>query len=153
MSQFTHLSKNKEVVEQGEVIQKQVDAIFELARTNNWDFQQFAKKILAGAAEYDLGYFAIIAAQLVQHVTNLEGIKAIQLLNFLLVQVKALDTVSIKKTQEMLFHGLIINKLKAALAYQEQQKQKQKQKQPEKQKQNPKQKQRNHRNRKQHENL
>jgi hypothetical protein len=138
MSQFTHLSKDKEVVEQAEVIQKQVDAIFELARTNNWDFQQFAKKILAGAAENDLGYFAI-AAQLVQHVTNLEGIKAIQLLKFLLVQVKALDTVSIKNTQEMFFHGLIINKLKAAHAYQEQQKQKPKQK-PEKQKQKQKRK-------------
>ena len=85
-----------------------------------------------------MGYFAI-AAQLVQHVTNLKGIKAIQLLKFLLVQVKNLDTVSIKKTQEMFVHGLIINKLKAALAYQEQQKQKQKQK-PEKQKQKQKQK-------------
>jgi len=139
MSQFTHLSKDKEVVEQAEVIQKQVDAIFELARTNNWDFQQFAKKILAGAAEYDLGYFAI-AAQLVQHVTNLKGIKAIQLLKFLLVQVKSLDTVSIKKTQEMFVHGLIINKLKTALAYQEQQKQKQKQKQKQPQEQKQKQK-------------
>jgi hypothetical protein len=139
MSQFTHLSKDKEVVEQAEVIQKQVDAIFELARTNNWDFQQFAKKILAGAAENDLGYFAI-AAQLVQHVTNLKGIKAIQLLKFLLVQVKNLDTVSIKKTQEMFLHGLIINKLKAALAYQEQQKQKQKQKQKQPQEQKQKQK-------------
>jgi hypothetical protein len=39
MSQFTHLSKDKEVVKQAEVIQKQVDAIFEFARTNNWDFQ------------------------------------------------------------------------------------------------------------------
>ena len=134
MSQFTHLSEDKEVVEQAEVIQKQVDEIFELARTNNWDLEQFAKKILAGAAENDLGYFAI-AAQLVQHVTNLEGIKAIQLLKVLLVQVKNLDTVSIKKTREMLFHGLIINKLKAALAYQEQQKQKQKQPQEQKQKQ------------------
>lgn len=139
MSQFTHLSEDKEVVEQAEVIQKQVDEIFELARTNNWDLEQFAKKILAGAAENDLGYFAI-AAQLVQHVTNLKGIKAIQLLKFLLVQVKNLDTVSIKKTQEMFVHGLIINKLKAALAYQEQQKQKQKQKQPQEQKQKQKQK-------------
>lgn len=137
MSQFTHLSEDKEVVEQAEIIQKQVDEIFELARTNNWDLEQFAKKILAGTAENDLGYFAI-AAQLVQHVTNLEGIKAIQLLKVLLVQVKALDTVSIKKTQEMLFHGLIINKLKAALAYQEQQKQKQKQPQEQKQKQKQK---------------
>jgi hypothetical protein len=139
MSQFTHLSEDKEVVEQAEIIQKQVDEIFELARTNNWDFQQFAKKILAGAAENDLGYFAI-AAQLVQHVTNLKGIKAIQLLKFLLVQVKNLDTVSIKKTQEMFVHGLIINKLKAALAYQEQEKQKQKQKQPQEQKQKQKRK-------------
>jgi hypothetical protein len=141
MSQFTHLSEDKEVVEQAEVIQKQVDEIFELARTNNWDLEQFAKKILAGAAENDLGYFAI-AAQLVQHVTNLKGIKAIQLLKFLLVQVKNLDTLSIKKTQEMFLHGLIINKLKAALAYQQKQKQKQKQE--------------NHRNRKRnqrHENL
>ena len=86
-----------------------------------------------------MGYFAI-AAQLVQHVTNLKGIKAIQLLKFLLVQVKNLDTVSIKKTQEMFVHGLIINKLKAALAYQEQQKQKQKQKQPQEQKQKQKRK-------------
>jgi len=139
MSQFTHLSEDKEIVEQAEVIQKHVDEVFELARTNNWDLKQFAKKILAGAAENDLGYFAI-AAQLVQHVTNLKGIKAIQLLKFLLVQVKNLDTVSIKKTQEMFFHGLIINKLKAALAYQEQQKQKQKQKQPQEQKQKQKQK-------------
>jgi len=104
MSQFTHLSKDKEVVEQAEVIQKQVDAIFELARTNNWDFQQVAKKILAGGAENDLGYFAI-AAQLVQHVTNLKGIKAIQLLKFLLVQVKNLDTVSIKKHRRCFFTG------------------------------------------------
>ena len=77
MSQFTHLSEDKEIVEQAEVIQKQVDEIFELARTNNWELEQFAKKILAGAAENDLGYFAI-AAQLVQHVTNLKGIKAIR---------------------------------------------------------------------------
>ena len=138
MSQFTHLSEDKEVVGQAEIIQKQVDEIFELARTNNWDLEQFAKKILAGAAENNLGYFAI-AAQLVQHVTNLKGIKAIQLLKFLLVQVKNLDTVSIKKTQEMFVHGLIINKLKAAHAYQEQQKQKPKQK-PEKQKQKQKRK-------------
>jgi len=135
MSQFTHLREDKEVVEQAEVIQQQVDEIFELARTNNWDLEQFAKKILAGAAENDLGYFAI-AAQLVQHVTNLEGIKAIQLLKVLLVQVKALDTVSIKKTQEMLFHGLIINKLKAALVYQQKQKQKQKQENHRNQKRN-----------------
>ena len=141
MSQFTHLSKDKEVVEQAEVIQKQVDEIFELARTNNWDLEQFAKKILAGAVEYELSYFAI-AAQLVQHVTGLEDIKAIQLLKFLLVQVKNLDTVRIKQTQEIFFHGLIINKLKAAQAYQQKQKQKQKQG--------------NHRNRKRnqrHENL
>jgi len=135
MSQFTHLSEDKEVVEQAEVIQKQVDEIFELARTNNWDLEQFAKKILARAAENDLGYFAI-AAQLVQHVTNLKGIKAIQLLKFLLVQVKNLDTVSIKKTQEMFLHGLIINKLKAALVYQQKQKQKQKQENHRNQKRN-----------------
>lgn len=104
MSQFTHLSEDKEVVEQAEVIQKQVDKIFELARTNNWDLEQFAKKILAGAAENNLGYFAI-AAQLVQHVTNLKGIKAIQLLKFLLVQVKNLDTVSIKKHRRCFFTG------------------------------------------------
>jgi len=130
MSHFSYLSEEKEVVSQAEVIQKQVDEIFELARTNNWDFEQFAKKILAGAVEYDLGYFAI-AAQLVQHVTGLEGIKAIQLLRLLLAQVKNLDTVRIKQAQEIFVHGLIINK----------QKQKQKQKQG------------NYRNRKRHENF
>jgi hypothetical protein len=71
-----------------------------------------------------LGYFAI-GAQLVQNVTGLEGRFAIEILKFLLVKVKELDTVKIKQTQEIFFEGLIINKLKAHQEYQQQQQQQQ----------------------------
>jgi len=73
-----------------------------------------------------LGYFAI-GAQLVQNVTGLEGRFAIEILKFLLVKVKELDTVKIKQTQEIFFEGLIINKLKAHQEYQQQQQQQQQQ--------------------------
>jgi hypothetical protein len=116
--------KDQEAQKQSEEIQKEVGRIFELARTNDWSFEQFAKKILAGASEYDLGYFAI-AAQLVQHVTGVEGKFAIQILKCLLASVKELDTVKIQQAQQLFYHGLIINKIKAAQAYQQQQKQKQ----------------------------
>jgi len=71
-----------------------------------------------------LGYFAI-GSQLVQNVTGLEGRFAIEILKFLLVKVKELDTVKIKQTQEIFFEGLIINKLKAHQEYQQQQQQQQ----------------------------
>ena len=71
-----------------------------------------------------MGYFAI-GAQLVQNVTGLEGRFAIEILKFLLVKVKELDTVKIKQTQEIFFEGLIINKLKAHQEYQQQQQQQQ----------------------------
>ena len=71
-----------------------------------------------------MSYFAI-GAQLVQNVTGLEGIVAIEILKFLLVKVKELDTVKIKQTQEIFFEGLIINKLKAHQEYQQQQQQQQ----------------------------
>jgi hypothetical protein len=71
-----------------------------------------------------LSYFAI-GAQLVQNVTGLEGRVAIEILKFLLVKVKELDTVKIKQTQEIFFEGLIINKLKAHQEYQQQQQQQQ----------------------------
>jgi len=73
-----------------------------------------------------LGYFAI-GAQLVQNVTGLEGRFAIEILKFLLVKVKELDTVKIKQTQEIFCEGLIINKLKAHQEYQQQQQQQQQQ--------------------------
>ena len=71
-----------------------------------------------------MGYFAI-GAQLVQNVTGLEGRFAIEILKFLLVKVKELDTVKIKQKQEIFFEGLIINKLKAHQEYQQQQQQQQ----------------------------
>jgi hypothetical protein len=71
-----------------------------------------------------LSYFAI-GAQLVQNVTGLEGRFAIEILKFLLVKVKELDTVKIKQKQEIFFEGLIINKLKAHQEYQQQQQQQQ----------------------------
>jgi len=71
-----------------------------------------------------LGYFAL-GTQLVQNVTGLEGRFAIEILKFLLVKVKELDTVKIKQTQEIFFEGLIINKLKAHQEYQQQQQQQQ----------------------------
>lgn len=122
MNRFS--KRTEEAERQSEWIQKKADKIFELARTNNWDIEQFGNKILAGAIEFDLGYFAL-GAQLVQNVTGLEGRFAIEILKFLLVKVKELDTVKIKQTQEIFFEGLIINKLKAHQEYQQQQQQQQ----------------------------
>ncbi|MEG4959853.1 MULTISPECIES: hypothetical protein [unclassified Microcoleus] len=106
----------EEIQEKAQKIQEEVDKIFHLARDNNWNFKQFAKKILAGAVESDLGYFAI-AAQLVQNVTGLEGENAIQILKCLLADVAQLDSVKIEQTQTMFVYGLIINKIKAHPKY------------------------------------
>ena len=83
-----------------------------LTPTNNWSLKQFAVKVLAGATNYDLGYFAI-AAQLVQNVTKLHGQSSIEILKYLLFKVQQQDTLKIQQTQEMFFRGLVINKEQA----------------------------------------
>ncbi|MEG4838408.1 hypothetical protein [Microcoleus sp. B9-D4] len=92
----------QQVEKQAEDIQIEVDKIFEMARLNNWSLEQFAIKVLAGATDYDLGYFAI-AAQLVQKVTKLDGLSSIEILKFLIFKVQQQDTLKIKQAQEMFF--------------------------------------------------
>ncbi|MEG4500645.1 hypothetical protein QUB05_26355 [Microcoleus sp. F10-C6] len=101
-----------EVVQEAERIQIEVDKIFEMARSNNWSLEQFAVKVLAGATEFDLGYFAI-GAQLIQNVTEIDGRSAIEVLKFLIFKVQQQDTLRIKQAQEMFFRGLVINKNRA----------------------------------------
>ncbi|WP_333366142.1 hypothetical protein [Microcoleus sp. N3A4] len=114
----------EKVEQEAERIQIEVDKIFEMARSNNWSLEQFAVKVLAGATEFDLGYFAI-GAQLIQNVTEIDGKSAIEVLKFLIFKVQQHDTLKIKQAQEMFFRGLIINKNKAEqrLAEQKQQQQ------------------------------
>ncbi|MEG3907825.1 hypothetical protein [Microcoleus sp. POL10_C6] len=100
------------IVDEAARIQKEVDKIFEAARSNNWTLEQFAVKVLAGTTDYDLGYFAI-AAQLLQNVTNLDGKSSIEILKFLIFKVQQQDTLKIKQAQEMFFQGLVINKEQA----------------------------------------
>jgi len=102
----------QEVIDEAARIQIEVDQIFETARSNNWSLEQFAIKVLAGATDYDLGYFAI-AAQLVQNVTHLDGQSSIEILKFLIFKVQQQDTLKIKQAQEMFFRGLVINKEQA----------------------------------------
>ncbi|MEG4458457.1 hypothetical protein [Microcoleus sp. N9_A1] len=83
-----------------------------LTPTNNWSLEQFAVKVLVGATDYDLGYFAI-AAQLIQNVTQIDGQNSIEILKFLIFKVQQQDTLKIKQAQEMFFRGLVINKNKA----------------------------------------
>ncbi|MEG4533393.1 hypothetical protein [Microcoleus sp. D2_18a_D3] len=101
-----------EVVQEAERIQIEVDQIFEIARSNNWSLEQFAVKVLAGATDFDLGYFAI-GVQLIQNVTEIDGKSAIEVLKFLIFKVQQQDTLKIKQAQEMFVRGLIINKNKA----------------------------------------
>ena len=72
----------------------------------------FAIKVLAGATEFDLGYFAI-ASQLVQNVTKLDGQSLIEILKYLLFKVQQKNTLKIKQAQEIFFRGLVINKEEA----------------------------------------
>ena len=102
----------EEVIDEAARIQIEVDKIFETARSNNWSLEQFAVKVLAGAAQFDLGYFAI-GVQLIQNVTEIDGRSAIEVLKFLIHQVQQHDTLKIKQAQEMFFRGLIINKNRA----------------------------------------
>ncbi|MEG4210370.1 MULTISPECIES: hypothetical protein [unclassified Microcoleus] len=99
----------EEVIDEAARIQIEVDKIFETARSNNWSLEQFAIKVLAGATDYELGYFSI-AAQLVQNVTKLDGQSSINILNYLLYKVRQLDPLKIKQAQNILFQGLVINK-------------------------------------------
>ncbi|MEG4248694.1 hypothetical protein [Microcoleus sp. Pol10D4] len=110
MDSDNHSDNHKQQVEkQAEDIQIEVDKIFELARSNNWSLEQFAIKVLAGATDYELGYFSI-AAQLVQNVTKLDGQSSINILNYLLYKVRQLDPLKIKQAQNILFQGLVMNK-------------------------------------------
>jgi hypothetical protein len=106
----------EEIQQKAQKIQEEVDRIFQSARDNNWDFKQFAQKILAGAVEFDLGYFAI-GVQLVQNLTGLEGEIAIQILKCLLAEVAKLDSVKIQQAQAIFIQGLIINKIKSNPGY------------------------------------
>ena len=102
----------QEVINDAARIQLEVDQIFDMARSNNWSLETFAVKVLAGATDYDLGYFAI-AAQLIQNVTQIDGQSSIEILKFLIFKVQQHDTLRIKQAQEMFFRGLVINKNRA----------------------------------------
>jgi len=49
------MNKSSKEIEQlqreAQEIQEEINKIFQLTKTNNWDFERFAKKILAGAVD------------------------------------------------------------------------------------------------------
>jgi len=53
-----------------EEVKAQVDEIFELAQSNSWEHEQFAKKILSGCVACNLGYVAIAMALRAPQATN-----------------------------------------------------------------------------------
>lgn len=83
-------------------IQVKVNKIFQLAKTNNWDFERFAKKILAGAVDNQTGYFAI-GAQLIQNVIGYEGNECVQILKFLVLSTRKLQSTRIIQAQRFFF--------------------------------------------------
>jgi hypothetical protein len=127
--------RTEDVLQEAEIIQIEVDKIFEMARSNNWSLEQFAVKVLAGAAQFNLGYFAI-GAQLIQNVTEIDGRSALEILKFLIFKVQQQDTLKIKQAQEMFYRGLIINKERAEQRLAEEKQQQQISKQTSKKRRN-----------------
>ncbi|MEG4397091.1 hypothetical protein [Microcoleus sp. BROC3] len=99
----------EEVIDEAARIQKEVDKVFETARSNNWSLEQFAVKVLAGATDFDLAYIAI-GSQLVQNVTGLDGQSSVEILKYLIAQTIEKNSVKIKQAQELFYRGLLINK-------------------------------------------
>ncbi|MEG4084659.1 hypothetical protein [Microcoleus sp. POL10_C6] len=112
--------REQQVIDEAARIQKEVDKVFETARSNNWSLEQFAIKVLAGATEFELAYIAI-GSQLVQNVTGLDGQTSVEILKYLIAETLNKNTVKIRQAQELFYQGLLINKENA-----EQQKQQQK---------------------------
>ncbi|MEG4959854.1 MULTISPECIES: hypothetical protein [unclassified Microcoleus] len=98
--------------EEAELIQSRIDEIFELAKSNMWDFEQFAKKILAGCVACDSGY-VVIAIDLINTVTGLKGESNHALLFFFVDQANKLDMGSINKAHLLFQHGLLIKSIQA----------------------------------------
>ncbi len=90
-----------------EEVKAQVDEIFELAQSNSWEHEQFAKKILSGCVACNLGYVAI-AIELIHTVTGLEREANHSLLLYFVVQTSKLDTASINKAHLLFEHGLLL---------------------------------------------
>ncbi|WP_445245342.1 hypothetical protein [Microcoleus sp. OTE_8_concoct_300] len=101
--------REQQVIDEAERIQKEVDKVFELARSNNWSLEQFAVKFLAGATDFDLAYIAI-GSQLVQNVTGLDGQSSVEILKYLIAQVIDKNSIKIRQAQELFYRGLLINK-------------------------------------------
>jgi len=92
-------------------IKAQVDEIFELAKSNMWDFEQFANKILAGTVACNPGYVAI-ALGLITIVIGLQGEANDAFLLYLVAQTNKLDMATINKAQQLFHQGLLIKCLK-----------------------------------------
>lgn len=90
-----------------EEVKAQVDEIFELAQSNSWEHEQFAKKILSGCVAGNLGY-AAIAIELIHTVTGLEREATHAVLLFFVAQTSKLDTASINKAHLLFEHGLLL---------------------------------------------
>lgn len=116
--------REQQVIDEAARIQKEVDKVFETARSNNWSLEQFAVKVLAGATEFELAYIAI-GSQLVQNVTGLDGQSSVEILKYLIAQALDKNTVKIRQAQELFYNGLVINKEKAEQEKRQQQASKQ----------------------------
>ncbi|WP_333415766.1 hypothetical protein [Microcoleus sp. MOSTC5] len=98
--------------QEAELTQAKIDEIFNLATSILWDFEQFAKKILAGCVACNSGYVAI-AIELINTVTGLEGEANHAILFFFVAQTKKLDMGSINKAHLLFQHGLLIKSIQA----------------------------------------
>jgi hypothetical protein len=90
-----------------------VDEIFESAKSNLWNFEQFAKKILAGTVACNPGYVAI-ASELIQTVTGLEREANHALLYYFVAKTNQLDTATINKAHSLFEQGLLIKCIQAS---------------------------------------
>ncbi|MEG4965754.1 hypothetical protein QUB11_03755 [Microcoleus sp. B6-A1] len=93
-----------------EEVGAQVDEIFDLAISNSWEHEQFAKKILSGCVACNLGYVAI-AIELIRTTTGLEPDSVNEILLSFVAQTRKLDTVSINKAHLLFEHGLLLKSI------------------------------------------
>lgn len=66
---------------------------------------------MAGAVDNQTGYFAI-GAQLIPNVTGFGGEECVQILKFLVLSTRKLETTRIRQAQRLFFRGLTINTLR-----------------------------------------
>jgi hypothetical protein len=90
-----------------EEVKAQVDEIFDLALSNSWERDMFAKKILSGCVACNLGYVAL-AIELIRTTTGLEPDSVNTILLFFVAQTRKLDTASINKAHLLFEHGLLL---------------------------------------------